>query len=203
MRKLTASALLVFCALFLFQVKARAQQIDVAFGLNTVTAPSASSASGNHFPQSLTGGFYPTLGGDVLFFHHLGVGAEVSWRASRSYFQGLASQPFRPIFFDFGAVYAPPINHRIQLQFDAGLGAEDIRFYQNTYIYNPYTGSYTNYVSSKHFMTHFGAGVKFYVWGHVFVRPQVGVYLINNNVEFSSAHATRMGISIGYTLGSH
>jgi hypothetical protein len=202
-RKLTATALFVFCALFLFQANARAQQIDVAFGINTLTAPSASSASGDHFPQSLTGGFYPTLGGDVLFWHHLGVGGEVSWRASRSYFGGLADLPYRPIFFDFNAVYAPPVNHWVQPEFQAGIGAEDVRFYQSTYIYNPYTGSYTNYYSSKHFLTHFGAGVKFYVWGNFFVRPEVGIYLVNNNIEFSSAHATRFGVAIGYTLGSH
>lgn len=203
MRKLIATAFLAICALFLFQGNARAQQIDVAFGLNTITAPPASAAGANNFPQSLTGGLYPTLGGDVLFWHHVGIGAEVSWRASRSYFQGIASQPFRPLFFDFDAIYAPPINHWIQLQLQAGMGAEDIRFYQNTYYYNPYTGSYTNYVSAKHFMGNFGAGLKFYVWGHVFVRPQVGIYLVNNNIEFSAGHATRFGVAIGYTLGHH
>ncbi len=201
MRKLLTTAVLVFCASFLFQGNAHAQQVDVAFGVDTLTAPSANSASGNHFPQSLTGGFYPTISGDVLFWHHLGAGAEVSWRGSRSYFAGDASQPFRPLFFDFNAVYAPPITHKIQAQLQAGMGAEDIRFYQNTYFYNPYTGSYTNYISSKHFMGDFGAGIKFYVWGHVFVRPEFTLFLVHDNYEFSSNHATRFGISIGYTLG--
>lgn len=201
MKKLIATSLLCVCALFLGQGTARAQQIDVAFGLNTLTAPSASSASGNHFPQSMTGGFYPTLGGDVLFFHHLGVGAEVSWRASRSFYQALASQPYRPVLYDFNAVYAPPLSSRIQLEMQGGLGAESIRFYQNFTICS-YT-SCTNYVSSKHFLGHVGAGIKFYPWGNFFIRPQVNLYFIHNNVEFSSNRATVYGIAIGYTIGSH
>jgi hypothetical protein len=200
-RKLIATILLCFCGLFLSQSTAHAQQIDVAFGANTLTAPPASSASGDHFPQSLTGGFYPTLGGDVLFFHHLGIGGEVSWRASRSYFQGLFSQPYRPVFYDFNAIYAPPITHQIQLEFQGGVGAESIRFYQNFTVCS-FT-SCTNYVSSNHFLGHFGAAVRFYPWGNFFIRPEAGVYLVNNNLEFSSAHATRFGIAIGYTLGSH
>jgi hypothetical protein len=200
-RKLIATALLCVCAVFLSQGTAHAQQIDVDLGLNTLTAPSASSASGDHFPQSLTGGFYPTIGGDVLFFHHLGVGGEVSWRASRSYFQGLSSLPYRPVFYDFNAIYAPPITHEIQLELQAGVGAESIRFYQSNYVCT-YT-SCTNYISSNHFLGHFGAGIRFYPWGNFFVRPEVSYYLVNNNFQFSSAHATRFGIAIGYTLGSH
>ena len=203
MRKLTAIVFLCFCVLFLTQGTAHAQQIDVAFGADTLTAPSASSATGDHFPQSLTGGFYPTIGGDVLFWHHLGVGGEVSWRGSRGYFQGLASQPFRPVLYDFDAVYAPPLTSKIQLQLSAGVGAESIRFYQNFISCNYLSGSCTNYVSSNHFLGHFGAGLKFYVWGHVFVRPEIDLYMVRNNLEFSSARATRVGVAIGYTLGSH
>jgi len=200
-RKLIASALLCLCAMFLTPSTAHAQQIDVDFGLNTLTAPPDTSASGDHFPQSLTGGFYPTIGGDVLFFHHLGVGGEVSWRGSRSFYQGVPSQPFRPVFYDFNAIYAPPITHEIQLELQAGVGAESIRFYQPFTVCS-YT-SCTNYVSSNHFLGHFGAGIRFYPWGNFFIRPEVSYYLVNNNVEFSSAHATRFGLAIGYTLGSH
>jgi hypothetical protein len=204
-RKLIATACLGFCIVFLAQGTAHAQQVDVFFGANTLTAPGASAANGStsYFPQSLTGGFYPTLGGDVLFFHHMGVGGEVSWRGSRNFYGGLASQPFRPIFYDFNAVFEPPITKSVQLDLEAGLGAESVRFYQSTYSCNYYTGFCSNYFSSNHFLGHFSAGVKFYVWGNVFVRPQVGVYLVHNNYEFSSGRATQMGISIGYTLGHH
>jgi hypothetical protein len=49
-------------------------------------------------------------------------------------------------------------------------------------------------------MGHFGAGVKIYVHGNFFVRPEANFYLIRNNVEFSSAYATRVGASLGYTF---
>lgn len=201
LRNLTVVAVLLFCPLFPFQAPAHAQQADVAFGINTLTAPPDTSASGNHFPQSLTGGFYPSLGGDVLFFHHLGVGGGVSWRASRSFFQGIESQPFRPVFYDFNLVYAPPLGHLASLDLTAGIGVESLRFYQNTYICD-YNGC-RNYVSSNHFLGQFGAGLRLYPHGNFFIEPQVHVYLVRNNLEFSAAHATRFGVSIGYTFGSH
>jgi hypothetical protein len=200
-KKLTAAAVLCFFSLFLLQAPAHAQQADVAFGINTLTAPPDTSASGDHFPQSLTGGFYPSFSGDVLFFHHLGVGGGVSWRASRSFFQGIGSQPFRPVFYDFNAVYAPPLGHRAALDLQAGIGAESIRFYQNFTVCS-FT-SCTNYVSSNHFLGHFGAGIRLYAFGNFFIEPQAHVYLVHNNLEFSAAHATRFGVSIGYTFGSH
>jgi hypothetical protein len=49
-------------------------------------------------------------------------------------------------------------------------------------------------------MGHLGAGLKYNVWGHMFVRPEAHLYLINNNVEFSSPRAYRFGVSIGYTF---
>ncbi len=49
-------------------------------------------------------------------------------------------------------------------------------------------------------MGDFGGGIRFYVWHSVFVRPEARLYLINNNVEFSSGYALRYGISIGYSF---
>src|SRR5260370_37324485 len=48
---------------------AQAQKLDLAFGVSTVTAPSASSASGSYAPGSLTGRTYPAFHGDLPFFH--------------------------------------------------------------------------------------------------------------------------------------
>ncbi len=57
--------------------------------------------------------------------------------------------------------------------------------------------------SDKHFMGDFGAGIKFYPKGSFFVRPEAKLYLVNNNLNFSSARITRFGLSIGYTFGGH
>jgi hypothetical protein len=83
----------------------------------------------------------------------------------------------------------------------AGIGGESIRFYSNSYTNCDYYGDCTNYVSSNHFMGDLGGGVRFYPYGNFFVRPEVRLYLINNNVEFSSSHPVRYGVSIGYAFG--
>jgi hypothetical protein len=196
-RKLIATTTLCLCPIFLFQATAHAQQIDVAYGGGTLTAPAASTTA-----ESLRGGFYSTISGDLLFFHNLGVGGEVSWRGSQNNYPTIGGPlPYRPVFFDFDAVFAPSLPfHKIQPQFEAGIGAEDIRFYSASFC-SIYTG--TCYATSKHFMGHLGAGLKLYFFGNFFVRPEADVYLVNNNVEFSSLYATRVGVSIGYTLGSH
>ena len=178
---------------------ALAQKIDLAFGVSTVDAPGASSASGSHAPVSLTGGTYPGFSGDFLFFHNLGIGGEIYWKASQgTYGVGTINPtPFRPLFWDFNAVYAPKLAARTYLEFVGGLGAQSTRFYCSS-CGNPYTG--TNYASVNHFMADFGVGLKLYPTHNFFIRPEGRLYLVNNNLEFSSPRATRYGISIGYTL---
>jgi hypothetical protein len=178
-------------------VTMQAQQVSAAFGVGTVLAPSAASASGNYSSQSLRGGAYPAFSGDFLFHKNFGVMGEIAWRASQNFYQG--SYPFRPLFWDFNGLYAPRLGNKAQADLTAGIGAESIRFYQPFTFCNGF--SCTNYVSSNHFLGHFGAGVRYYVHGGVFVRPEFHLYLIRNNYEFSSAYATRVGASIGYTFG--
>ncbi len=195
LRKLTLGAtVLLFMS---FVPAAFSQQMDFAFGMNTVTAPSGASASGDHFPQSLTGGAYPSFSGGVLITHGFGVNAEVAWRASRNLYAGVA--PIRPVLIDVNAVYAPRYG-RISPELMAGLGAESIRFYQN-FINCGFFGGCTNYTSSNHFLGHFGGGLRLYFTNSLFLRPEAHLYLVNNNNEFSSARATRFGVSIGYSFG--
>ena len=202
-RTLRISTLLCFaCAALAASNFAQAQKLDLAFGVSNVDAPGASNANGvDHQPVSLTGGAYPGFSGDVLFFHNLGVGGEIFWKAGQRNYGGDPTLPFRPIFYDFNAVYSPKLASHAYLELVAGIGAQSTRFYCST-CFNPFTG--TNYASSNHFMGDFGGGIKLYpTQGGFFVRPEARVYLVNNNLEFSSARATRYGISIGYTFGRH
>ena len=178
---------------------AQAQKVDLAFGLSTINAPSASSETGNHVPASLNGGSYPGISGDVLFFHNLGIGADIFWKGSRADYQGDINTPIRPIFFDFNAVYSPKIVTRTYLELVGGIGALDTRVYAQ----GCGNGVTTNFCSDKHFMADLGGGIKFYPKGGIFIRPEARVYLVNNNLHFSSARATRYGLSIGYTFGHH
>lgn len=173
-----------------------AQQIDAAFGVSTLVAPSSSSASGDHAAQTISGGAYPGFSGDFLLRHAFGVGGELYWRASQSIYQGF--QPFRPILWDFNGVWAPPLGRSAAAELEGGIGAQSVRFYNSDFLCG-FAGC-TNYTSSNHFMGHFGGGIRFYVHGNLFVRPEAHVYLVHNNIEFSSSHEERFGVSIGYSL---
>jgi len=192
---LRIAVLLAFaCAvLAAFSNFAHAQKVDLAFGVSTLSAPSA-----NLTGPSLTGAAYPGFSGDVLFWHHVGIGGEVFWRASQADNYLGSGFNYRPLFYDFNAVYSPKLASHTYLELVGGIGALSTRFYTGTTC-GPYSCS--NYQSSNHFDGDFGAGIKFYPKGGFFVRPEARVYLINNNTDYSSWYVTRFGASIGYTFG--
>src|SRR5882762_11291903 len=76
---------------------------------------------------------------------------------------------------------------------------------EHSFYTNYYTCNYvscTNYSTSTHFMGQFGAGLKLYARGGLFVRPELHYYLVNNNQEYTSSRVFRYGASIGYTFGA-
>lgn len=187
----------VLCAFLRITSTAQAQQFDIGFGFGTVVAPSASNVESGHVPQSLSGGGYPSFTGDFLFWKkYLGIGGEVAWRANQNV--NIFFQPYRPIFYDFNFVAAPPLGKHAQANLQAGIGGLDIRFYQPVFTCNFF--GCTNFSSSQHFSTHVGAGVRLYVWHNVFLEPQANFYYINNNVEFASNRAQRYTVVLGYSL---
>jgi hypothetical protein len=189
---------LVVSACFAAATDVQAQQVDAAFGVGTLTgASSNTAASFATFSQSLSGGAYLNFSGDALIIKNFGIQGEVAWRASRNLYAGF--QPYRPVIWDFNAIYAPRFNQHLGAEVMGGIGAENIRFYQNFFNCG-FTGC-TNYTTSTHFLGHFGGGIRIYPTGNFFVRPEAHIYLINNNVEFSSNYATRYGVSIGYSFG--
>ena len=197
MRRIPLVVLLfAFCAL---SHTVYAQQLDAAFGVFTVKSPSsASPTSGNFTPQSIGGGAFPGVSADYLFKNHVGIQGEVAWRAKDNVYGGY--QPFRPIFYDFNAMYAPYLGKKVELEGLAGFGAQSSRFY--TPYYNcTFTGC-TDYQSSNHLLLHFGGGIRFYVWNRFFVRPEAHYYYTHNNFEFNSSNASRLGVSIGYSFGT-
>ena len=190
------SLILVLILPFLVRGTLHAQQFDAAFGAGTMLAPSASSASGNHNPVTLSGGTYPVFSADLLLKRDFGVSGELAWRASRSSYAGFL--PERPLFYDFNGIYAPKLGKFAAAELMAGVGWESIRFYQSSFVCTAFTC--TDFVSSNHFMGHFGGGIRYYIHGNFFIRPEAHLYLIRNNQEFSSPVATRVGISLGYTF---
>ena len=87
MRKL--SALLFVCSSLILTETLHAQQVDAQFGISGIHSQSATNfdfTNLDHQPQSLSGGVYPSFGADFLLWHNLGLGGEVSWRATRGLF---------------------------------------------------------------------------------------------------------------------
>jgi hypothetical protein len=200
LRKLTLLAT-VFSILFIAS-HAFAQQGDAAIGFGTLASPGASSCNeyttGFLCPEK--GGLYANIGGDVIFHRRIGVGFDVAWKGSQGDFGGL-QEPYRPILFDFNGVFQPRISKKVGLDLVGGIGWQSTRFYgfSPTISCEDFNACYT---SDNHFLVDLGAGVRYYVWGHFFVRPEVRYYhVMNNNDNFTSGNVLRLGASIGYTIG--
>jgi hypothetical protein len=198
-KKLTVVLVLVF-ACSLLATSAFGQQFDAAFGVSSISSSSSTVTNGLLFPSD-RGGAYPGFSADLLLSHHLGFEGELSWRASQNLYGGSGSQPYRPLFYSFNAIWAPKLSKYFTAELLAGVGGEDVRFYGVTNC-NNFFGC-TSYSSSNHFMGDFGGGIRAYIWHNVFIRPEVRLYLINNNNEFSSNTVVRYGGSLGYSFGGH
>ena len=194
LRKLTFAAVAV--VFFLSGASAFAQTLDVGFGVSGLSSGAPTTSNGLLFPSD-RGGLYPGFSADFLLHHRFGVEGELFWRASQNLYGGY--QPYRPVFYAFNAIWAPQLTKNLTAEVMGGIGGEDLRFYgiQN---YNPLSG-FTNYTSSNHFMGDVGGGIRAYFWHSAFLRPEVRLYLINNNAEFSSNRVLRYGVTLGYSFG--
>jgi hypothetical protein len=200
LRKLTFAATIL--AMFVLCNFASAQQADAMIGFGTALSPGAAGCGVNpgNFTCPEKGGLYMNLGADVIFHKHVGFGFDAAWKASQGNYGGFGI-PYRPILFDLNGVYAPRLSKTVGVDFMGGIGWQSTRFYG----YQPTSNCVffgACYTSSNHFLVDLGAGVRYYVWGHAFVRPEVRYYhVLNNGDNFSSGNVIRIGASIGYTIG--
>jgi len=187
------------CAFLFFAQFASAQQGDIFLGGGTLLS---SSNSNSTFPSE-KGGLFINLGGDVVPFKHFGVNVETAWRATQGVYGSETGLNYRPILTDFNALYQPRLGKKLGLDLMAGIGAADTRLYEQ----GASEPGVANYLSTDHFMEHLGGGIRYYVWRHVFVRPEVHYYHIQSNNSlsdngvFNSNNLVRVGASIGYTIG--
>jgi hypothetical protein len=210
--------LAVIFAVFAFGSLAPAQQGDAYIGGGTLLSSSASSSTaipgtncgadsqgGALCPEK--GGTYLNLGGDVILKNRIGAAFDVNWKASQAALGGPGGQPYRPLLFTFNGVFQPRLGKKAGLDLFGGIGWQSTRFYG----YQPtsscvYFGAC--YTSSNHFLVDVGGGIRYYVWGHVFIRPEARIFHILNNTDtsgngfgFTSNNVFRVGASIGYTIG--
>ena len=195
--------LAVALSVFAFASLASAQQGDAYIGAGSLLSPGASgcgSQTNGTFLCPEKGGTYLNLGADVIFKDRIGAAFDVNWKASQGDFGGLGV-PYRPLLFTFNGVFQPRLSKKAGLDLFGGIGWQSTRFYG----YTPTSSCVffgACYTSSNHFLVDVGGGIRYYVWGHMFVRPEVRYYhVLNNSDNFTSGNVVRVGASIGYTIG--
>lgn len=182
---------------------ASAQQADAMLGFGTITSPGApgcGTQSNGNFACPEKGGLYPNISADVIFHRRVGFGFDVAWRGSQGNYGGLGI-PYRPIIWAFNGMYQPRLSKKAGVDLMGGIGWQSTRFYGYTPTFSCEALG-ACYTSSNHFLVHVGGGIRYYVWGHVFVRPEAHYYhIINNTADFTGSNIIRVGASIGYTIG--
>ena len=186
---------------------ASAQNLSAFFGVGTATDKSNGivpnfSQDGTIGPK-MTGTF-GTFGAEFMVFKHLGIGGEYTAKFSQGDYSGLG---YRPTFYDFNAIYQPIsfVDSKVVPEFQGGIGGATMHFYLNQAFCPVSNSSCTNasqpLVNSNHFQLHGAAGVKLYVKGNIFIRPQIDLHYMTSYPEFGSKLVPQYTIAIGYTFG--
>jgi len=191
------------CALVPFATFARAQQFDIAVGGSTLFSTKNSTASRAFVPPPEKGGVYPNFSIDRIYKNRLGYSAELAFRYKQGIYNGY--QPYRPLLYDFNAVYAPRLkgvfpsrlDKRISVLLLGGAGGQSVIFYNQ--FGNCVYSACNTHLNSNHFLVHAGFGIRYRVWRNFFARPEANYYRIFNN-DFHSDNVVRLGASVGYTF---
>ena len=195
MRKL---ALIMFaCLAPVLGGVAQAQELSIAASGSTLFSTNSYSSSAAYPQPPEKGGVYPGVNVEYVFENHFGLNVESSFRYHEALYDGY--QKYRPVLTDVNGVFAPRTGPRTVADFMAGVGLENVNFYNQ---FGSCSGICPNFVSSHHFLFHGGAGVRYYFWRNFFARPEAHYYyIIGNTDEFHSGSVLRLGASIGYTFG--
>ena len=191
-------------ALFLSATFAHAQQFDFAVGGGTLFSTKNTTASLAFLPPAEKGGLYPNVSIERTFNNHFGYSAEFAFRYKQNLYNGY--QPYRPILYDFNAVYVSRLNgifparfaKKTRVDFTGGVGGQSVLFYTQYGNCN-FSGCAAS-VNSNHFLVHAGAEVRYMLWHRLFVRPEANLYHIFDNSEFHSDNVLRLGASLGFTF---
>jgi hypothetical protein len=137
----------------------------------------------------------------------LGFGGEYSWRLSQGPFAPQEDVTYRPAFYDFNVIWHPiGKGSRVVPEIQGGVGGVNIKFYETES--GCLSGSIAcstlseYFASSNHFQVHFSGGIRLYVKGNLYIRPQVDLRYVTNFVEFGSGFVPEYSAVIGYTFGS-
>ncbi len=196
----------LFVAFLFGSVKtASAQGGDIHFDIGTAIDKSNGQSpdifnTGNPLPTPKMTGLFGGFGGSFMLKPTIGFGAEFFSRFSQGGYSGLN---YRPKFYDFNAVWMPLNKSKyVAPVFQAGVGGASLSFYLPQQCNSIAGCSSAGLVaSSRHFQTHLGVGVNFYIKDGFFVRPQADVHYVKNFFQFGSNWAPAYSVAIGYSFG--
>ncbi len=161
-------------------------------------------------------GFMLGFGGRVLFWKHFGIGGEVNLQPSQQTYinlqpavssigQAAVNLNDRVIFWDFDGIYQPIGEKRVALQLEGGVGGANMRFYEASSSTSTVLGTsnQSQYAQSvNHFQVHAGVGVRLYLTGNLFIRPQFDIHYVPNFTEqFGRDVVTEETVWVGYSFG--
>jgi hypothetical protein len=223
MSKLTIRIIPFLFLLLLANVKqAGAQGASAYFGVGsawdtkgTTTNVTPPCPSGNLFDDftgacergPIINGTFGVFGVDYMFKPHFGVNGEYAFRFAQAPFLPNAGLNMRPEFYDFNAVWEPisGSDKRIVPVLEAGLGGARVALYftqQCSIAGVNCTSSTPAGFNANHFQVHAAAGVKLYVKGNLFIKPQFDFHYVTNLTDqFGRDWVPQATISIGYTFG--
>jgi hypothetical protein len=208
----------------------RAQGLSAYFGLGSATDSAGTSVnavsstgatvtcSRGQLFDSLTqsceagptiGGVFGVFGADFMWKPHLGFNGEYAFRFAQANYLPAAGLTFRPGFYDFNAVYQPisGSDSRIVPLIVGGIGGARIALYQAQTV--SVTGitstfSYPAGLNANHFQVHAGVGVKLYVKGSIFIKPQFDIHYVTHLTDqFGRNWVPRYTVAVGYSFGQH
>jgi hypothetical protein len=163
--------------------------------------------TGNCEPGPTIGGVFGVFGADFMFKPHLGFNGEYTFRFAQADYLPDAGLKFRPGFYDFNAVWEPTAgsDKRMIPVIEGGIGGARIVLYQvvqcSITAINC-TQSYAAGINANHFQIHGAAGVKLYIKGNIFVKPQFDIrYVTHLTDQFGRDWVPEITGSIGYTFG--
>lgn len=219
MSKLTFRLTLLLFLLSLLSVSSvRAQGMSAYFGVGSALDSAGTSAgcpSGNLFDDftgvcesgPTIGGAFGVFGADLMLRPHFGVNGEYAFRFAQANYLPDAGLKFRPAFYDFNAVWEPisGAERKIQPVIEGGVGGArvDLYFNQTSCV----TGICSNFsqpagLNANHFQVHAAAGVKLYVSGNIFIKPQFDYHYVHNLTDqFGRDSVPQFTVAVGYTFG--
>jgi hypothetical protein len=158
-------------------------------------------------PGPTIGGVFGVFGADFMWKQHLGFNGEYAFRFAQAPYLPLAGLNYRPGFYDFNVVWEPTTgsDKRIVPVIEGGIGGARIALYvTQTVSVTGISSTFTQPagINANHFQVHGALGVKLYVKGNIFIKPQFDIHYVTHLTDqFGRDWVPQITAAVGYSFG--